>query len=403
MMPRNLFKVAHAREFIWFSPFFSIGLMALALIRPLPQFPAPPRSRTVVGDEGTPVQIAQPFRGVALTYGFQFPNWYLEDTQSPELLAYAGGSDQREWYAGTAMSLVYPQLLQNESLWNPKVFKHAHDKFVEIEALVAYDPGVYLGVASDYSPVPLLRRVGLPALSNWGHQKNGEQSAFSTARIDAALVGHPEFGEQRIATYRQAVADLDEELKPSSLADRPRVLVVGTYSNDRSRIGIVGENNDWERFYFPRAGIVNAAKGWIGQRQDAERILAMDPDIVFLSGAVKFMGQTPQEFMQDSRWLGLKAVRDKRVYRLPGVNDWGPGGLIFTPIRERWLAEIAHPDRLPPKVRQMLRDRLMTDFGYRLTDEQVDSQLRVDENSGSWGSERFTRSLQTKHEQGSSK
>jgi hypothetical protein len=46
---------------------------------------------------------------------------------------------------------------------------------------------------------------------------------------------------------------------------------------------------------------------------------------------------------------------------------------------------------------------MMSEFGYRLSDEQIDTMLNVDENSGSAGAERFTRDYQHSNESGASK
>ena len=59
------------------------------------------------------------------------------------------------------------------------------------------------------------------------------------------------------------------------------------------------------------------------------------------------------------------------------------------------MAEIAHPDRLKPETRQVLRDRLMTEFSYPLTDDQIDFLLWMSENQGSAGYERFDRNYRT--------
>ncbi len=103
--------------------------------------------------------------------------------------------------------------------------------------------------------------------------------------------------------------------------------------------------------------------------------------------------QSPQEFMRDPRWRGLKAVVDNRVYRMPGDPNGGGGlaGLHFQPTWVRWMAEIAHPDRLQPKLRQLLREHFMTEFGYRLSDDQIDRFLHVDKNANSVGHARFRR------------
>lgn len=90
-------------------------------------------------------------------------------------------------------------------------------------------------------------------------------------------------------------------------------------------------------------------------------------------------------------------MRDRRVYRLPGGDS--PGNLLCGPILARWMAEIAHPDRLQPGTRAALRKRIAQEFGYRLSDDQIDTALHVDENRAQPGSGRFTRSYNANQEE----
>jgi hypothetical protein len=100
--------------------------------------------------------------------------------------------------------------------------------------------------------------------------------------------------------------------------------------------------------------------------------------------------------MNDPRWRDLQSVKERRVYRMYGGG--GLGGLIYQPLYDRFMAEIAHPDRLQPKLRQLIRDRIWTEFNYRLSDDEIDKMLNVGENKGSLGAERFTRDYGAQHE-----
>ncbi len=217
---------ASPRELIWIAPFLCIALMALALLRPLPHFPVPARSRTVMDGGGTPVRIALPFRGTALTWGVNVAE-YLEDTHAPETLLKAGGPFfDRPWFARQVASWIYPQVLEQDSIWDASGVSRGRGANAEIETHFAFDPGAYLGVT--WGPVPLMRRVGLPALYVAANTKNWDEWNFSTARVVTALIGHPERGEALIARYCQAYVDLDRELHTSTLASRPRVLIMGS-------------------------------------------------------------------------------------------------------------------------------------------------------------------------------
>jgi ABC-type Fe3+-hydroxamate transport system substrate-binding protein len=378
------------RELVWLAPFLCIAFIAAGLLRPLPRFPLPANYRTVVDAGGTPVHIALPFRGIALATN-SFANSYLENTRSPSLLVYADKP-------GGVMSWVYPEVLKRESLWNTKLFAKTDSPYTEVERLLAFDPSVYVGCGGPRDLVvriglpvyncggsdDLRRRRGLPDLASkvgcgtppdpmrsrypkrWGYYT--EAGLFPGVRTYSALIGHPELAEPRVDAYCQAVADLREELQPSTLTGRPHVLAEGESPGN-----------------LPRAGIIDATMVRKIPGDDAESLLVMNPDMIFLPQG------TPRDFVRDPRWQGLKAVRDRRVYRRPGLMEWWAGGLTFKPVVMRWMAEVAHPERLQPRVRRILRDRMLNEFGYRFTEDQIDQQLHVAENSDSVGTERFTR------------
>jgi hypothetical protein len=376
------------REAIWAAPFLCIALASFGLVRLLPRFPAPPRSRTVVDAGGTPVRIAMPFRGIVLAPN-SFPSTYLEDTHAPELLVYAGNVGLRRFYDKGVMNWVYPEVLNNAGRWNDRLFRDMASPYTEIESLVAFDPSVYVGCGG---PEDLVRRVGLPVF-NCGSAKGAQARAHALAllkdvgcgdppnprrtwypegylfpglRSYAALVGRPELAERNVAEYCQEIVQVREELQGSAFR-RPRVWAAGEEPGN-----------------FSRAGMVNAEPPRF-RGDNPEELLAMDPDVIFL------VVGSPREFNEDARHQGLKAIRDRRVYRRPGNLEWWTTGLNFKPMEIRWMAELAHPDRLQPKLRQMLRDHVLKEFGYRFSEEQLDLQLHVAENANSAYAERFTR------------
>jgi hypothetical protein len=140
--------------------------------------------------------------------------------------------------------------------------------------------------------------------------------------------------------------------------------------------------SDWsytsasDEYFDPRLGISGATKGHkaLGREQDVERILLMNPDIIIAD---------PKDIMSDPRWLGLKAVRERRIY---GGTRFSPyiWDLNFQPLGMRHLAEVVYPDRLKPKLRGMLRKKF-ENYGYRLKDYEIDWLLNLETNRGSVG------------------
>ena len=308
----------------------------------------------------------------------------------------AGGPRARMYFGESSlMSKVFPEVFQQDHYWNTPYGDELQRAKWDIEKAYTVNAGVFLGNSAYFGMVPELRRVGLPAMYLNSHPQPGNWDGviFEVARVESALVGQPGLGEAEISRYKQAFANLKQELDPDALPRQPRALMMGSSAKNFGYFYIKSFGNDYQ-IYFPPAGVINASIGFAGERQDAERILSMDPDIIFLLGGRndRVPTESPQEFLRDPRWQGLKAVSQKRVYRMPGGG--GLGGLIYQPIYDRWMAEIAHPDRMKPRARQIMRDYFFTEFNYHLSDDQIDEILNVDENRGLPGTERFERNYQ---------
>lgn len=368
-------------------------MILLSMLRPPPTVPLSTNGRMVISADGVQVPIEEPFRGVAFTWGAWGVSGYLENTREPDTVLVAGGHRQRENFGRYGlMHKVYPQIFRENHFWDLKYGELSLMAKTGIEPLLAYNAGVYLANGGNYGMGPTLRQAGLPAIYLSWRSKNWDEVGYQAARVENALIGHPELGEALIKRFQEANKELAQELHPEALLHRPLMLMMGCSAKNWSYFYVKSYRNDY-RIYYPLAGVENASSPeYTGESPDAERILEMDPDIIFLTGSRDFpnTGESPQEFMHDPRWRDLKAVKERRVYRMFGGG--GLGGLIFQPLYNRFMAEIAHPDILQPKLRQLLRDRILTEFNYRLSDDEIDEMLNVDENAGSAGAERFTRS-----------
>jgi iron complex transport system substrate-binding protein len=391
-MLRTFRQSIRAGELVWFAPFLGVALLAFSLLRPVPRFPAAAQSRVAVDARGTQMPIEEPFRGVVLTARASGVDDYLKNTRAPETVMMAGGREARRFFAGSLISKVYPDVLQQDRYWDLVNGDWAQGTRANIESLLTYHAGAYLGAGgNNFGMVPFLQSVGLPAFHVYWGTSNWDEQVFSRVRVETALIGQPEAGQRRIARYTQALGDIASELDPDTLLYRPRVLMMTCLLTNRRYFNVM-YMRDGGQLYFSRTGIDNASKGLDPQYPDPERLLLMDPDLIFLWGVDAGTYETPREFLRDPRWQGMRAVREKRVYHLPGSA--GPGGLVMQPIYERWMAEIANPDRMRPRVRQLLRDRFIAEFNYHLSDEQIDAILNVDENRGMAGAERFERDHQ---------
>jgi hypothetical protein len=362
------------KELFWLVPFVSIALIAGGTLRRPPVFPVPAESRMIVDAEGVNVAVPTPFRAIVGYGGSDF----LETSHAPEILLKAGNFHDRDfWFASGLMSRIYPQVLKDDDLWSCPS---------DLESLLAQDVG-----ATYFFGGPLgssLRHIGLAVITRGWRPKSRDDLIFTATRLENAALGDRERGETFIAGYQEAFAHLDRDLQPDTLTNHPRVLTMGGSARDWSNLYIFGIKASQFDGQDQRVGVENASEGYeaSGRQQDVERILAMNPDIIFL------LGESVHEFLQDPRWRGLKAVQSNRVYN--GLRTLRGSyeplyGLDFRPLWARWQAEIAHPDRLKPKVRELLRDHFVKAYGYRLSDGEIDDLLRIDENKESAGYARF--------------
>lgn len=376
---RVMSRAVSSRELIWLVPFLCVALFVVALLRSPPQFSASADSRVVTDGLGTPVRLGDPFRGAIFTWGPGiFSSSFLESARAPELLARAGDPEDRKDFAGEIWGRIYPSVLHDDRLWDLGGIG-SRSPYVEVERMLAIDAGAYFGYSLEAGGARLLRQVGLPTLyfkieDNWDDYLKG------AARLMTNVSGDPQRGEALIAENREAYAKLNEELGVVAEDQQPRVLMLGTEAP--YYIKTVGNSY---QIYLVATQVKNASEGLAGQRQDAERILAMDPDFIFLMA----QGKSPAAFMADPLWRGLKAVREKRVYRMLGDSGGSLMGLTYQPVSVRWMAEIVYPERLKPKVRQQLRDLYSPRFGYHMSDAEIDADLHLDVNSGSAGYSRF--------------
>jgi hypothetical protein len=397
-----MMRSERVREVLFLVPLFCIAVMACGLFRPLPHLPRLAQSRTVQDATHTAVAVGDPFPGVVLTSP-PLPPTFLTVTRSPQSLLIAGGTgfiSSRERFSRSPLSWVYPQVLKQDKYWDLKGVLAGHGEFAVVENYLAFDQGAaYLGTQG--GPMRLLRSVGLPALYVNVEPQNLDEQQFSQARVMSAVVGDPARGEELVARYHQAMEEIKAELRPNEITHKLRVAYVGASAKTSKGVSVEMSRARGD-VDTPRAGLINADDDFAAatKRGDAERLLATDPDMILLIG-----GENAQEFFHDSRWQGLKAVQQARVYNWigPGLGSADPVHIVFGPAMTRWKAELGYPERLQPKLRQIFAERFRSELGYRLSEDQIDLLVGYEKNSLSRGYARFGRDAAPAHLQGLSK
>jgi iron complex transport system substrate-binding protein len=207
--------------------------------------------------------------------------------------------------------------------------------------------------------IAVLDRVGLPTL---GMTYGTQETLEGYSRMFAAVAGKPERVEEIIRRQRARRAALEQAMAGLPDAAHPRVLQFGRFA---AAMQVAG-SGDYTDFYIRLAGGANAAaelRGY-GRPVTYEQVLAWDPQVILLG---TFDPAKPDDLYNDPRWQAVRAVRERRVYRLPlGGYRWDPpsqeSALTWT-----WVASLLQPERVRANLRADMAEWYEFLYGHRLT------------------------------------
>jgi len=124
-------------------------------------------------------------------------------------------------------------------------------------------------------------------------------------------------------------------------------------------------------------------------RVGIETVLKFDPDIVFLSCCTLFK-DNPATFYGNPVFASLKAVRTRRVYKVP-MGGARMDGIVDGPLLLRWYAELLYPSYLHAALRHEVMQVYQQAYDYRPNDDELDMLLLMNENGSSFSYSRFVR------------
>jgi ABC-type Fe3+-hydroxamate transport system substrate-binding protein len=359
------------REAFWLLPFLLLAGISLALLRPWPEITrAASASRVIRDGSGKEISIPEPFPGVVSGW---WTDDFLQKTHVIDAIAKVGAPDSRRKPRYDLLTRIFPRLAEDATLW---------DFPTDLESIVARDAGyVYLAGNEYFDYFGLLSVAAFPA-----ENLDKDTVVFTGTRVWNDLIGRREEADDFMRRYIREHADMVSELRAHELASRPRALMLVSPSEDWTRCYGHGE-------FDARVALNNASEDYValGRESDAERILAMNPELIVLAVG-DYAG-----FIRDPRWRGLDAVRDRRVYENIAFNKY-TFDIDGQPLAARWMAELAYPERLRPRMRELTRQHYRDSYGYELSEGEINELLGVAGNHDAAGYARFMRA--EKHTQG---
>lgn len=196
---------------------------------------------------------------------------------------------------------------------------------------------------------------------------NMEEQRNALLIIGKAL-GKLDDAKQVVSYYESTIERVAKIVKEIPMEDRPKLYHAvneATRTDDKGSLGA-----DW----ISVTGAVNVSLEADLALSDKnyyttlEQIFVWDPDLIICneSGIDKYI-------LEDTKWAGLRAVRDGNVYQIPiGVSRWGHPSSSETPMAILWLAKLIYPDYFKElDIKEEIQYFYSTFFNYQVSEEEI--------------------------------
>ncbi len=347
-----------------------------------------PGTRIVVDDNGSKVEVPEKIERVVVTNILPLASAvavYLNDGSRIVGMHPASYSAAKNGLLGE----LYPEVLKADTGF-------IQGASLNIEALMALRPDVVLVNAPDRRMIDMIRGAGLAAFgispSKWHYDVIETHNRWmqSLAQLFPEAKGKGELIEKKSREIAKMVADRTKDLPRE---ERARILFIFRYD---AKSLVTSGKNFFGQYWCDAVGGINVAEGITADNSNAvigmEEVYGYDPDVIFITN---FTAALPEDIygskIGGDDWSPVKAVREKRVYKMPlGIyRSYTPSA--DTPLTLLWMAKRVYPERFKDvDLMAEVKKYYQTVFGVSLTEKQI-SRMFSPEAAASRGATGKTR------------
>lgn len=347
-----------------------------------------PGTRIVVDDNGDKVEVPEKIERVVVTNILPLASAvavYLNDGSRIVGMHPASYSAAKNGLLGE----LYPEVLKADTGF-------IQGANLNIEALMALRPDVVLVNAPDRRMIDMIRGAGLAAFgispSKWHYDVIETHNRWmqSLAQLFPEAKGKGELIEKKSREIAKMVADRTKDLPRE---ERARILFIFRYD---AKSLVTSGKNFFGQYWCDAVGGINVAEGITADNSNAvigmEEVYGYDPDVIFITN---FTAALPEDIygskIGGDDWSPVKAVREKRVYKMPlGIyRSYTPSA--DTPLTLLWMAKRVYPERFKDvDLTAEVKKYYQTVFGVSLTEKQI-SRMFSPEAAASRGATGKTR------------
>ncbi|MGX3098070.1 ABC transporter substrate-binding protein [Helicobacter sp. 23-1046] len=364
---------------------------------------------TLVDDDGVKVTITKEPQKIAIAGIWPLPSVMIMLDNSAKRIAYMPQASKN--------ALLYSFMID----FYPQIAQIPTGNSENIEELLNYKPDVFICHSANKAICALMRKSGVPTLAisvaKWGY--NSHKTLEGWFRLVAPLLDKESKAKQILQeikkqeelaqqsytqnlplqnTHAQNPQNLSVKNAKNSNTHRahtqkestalPKAIFIHTYASDEKLViaGIFG------KYLLDFSGGIHALDSLRSATTSIEEIYKLNPDIIYINN---FTPLLPKQILESKRWQGIKAVQQKRVYKLPlgSYRPFAPG--VDLPLLLAWLrahnAEFiesskAHLDSAKEVIKEdykaYAKQYYKEIFGLDLNDAQIDKIFNPSSKAG---------------------
>ena len=277
--------------------------------------------------------------------------------------------DSKNAAVNSILGEAYPGLKELPDGW-------ASGDDINMEELLKLKPDVVFYNADVTANYEALAAAGIPAVgfSTTLYEDYNTIDTFQAwIELLKDVMGDSDRADGIIAYGEEVKSKVAEKLSSLSDEEKPQALILSNYNESAITAGGISFANYW----IESAGGENLGYdigAFVGQ-VNMEQVYEWNPEVLFLNS---FSAYTPEDLYNNTAvdghdWSGIKAVQNKRVYKIPlGMYYWFPPS-SDSPLMLQWMAKQMHPDLFEDlDIEQEVREYYTQFYGIELTDEQLD-------------------------------
>lgn len=188
------------------------------------------------------------------------------------------------------------------------------------------------------------------------------------------IFGEKERTSELIADNYNTMDMISSRVRDIPRGKKPKALILFYHSAKQICVG----RGNYGQFWLESTGAMNAAEDIPGVSPvNMEQIYEWNPDIIYISN---FSNTMPEDILNNTiegqNWSVVKAVRDKRVYKIPsGIYRWDPPSADAS-LMLRWMAKKHHPEIFADyTMGEEIRNHYSRFYHYNLSSEQIEGIL----------------------------